>query len=72
MFQYWGGGLKEGFGVWVLGLYLGFWSLKRSDISVPFLLTFLFVPLLPVPFLHALFLPKVILSFNKQTLSTRN
>jgi len=68
-----------------LGWRLRGWILKRLDISVPFLLTFLFVPLLPVPLLLvpllpvpllpvpfqlALFLPKVILGFNKQTLPT--
>jgi len=57
----------EGLGWMVCGL-----SLEKSNISVPFLPNFLFVPLIPMPFLHAPVLLKIIVGFNKQTLPTHN
>jgi len=62
-------------GVWgsrVGGLGWRVWglSLEKYKISVQFLPTFLFVPLKPVPFLHAPVLFKIIVGFNKQTLPT--
>jgi len=62
----WGWGFELG------GGGLGFEFLGKINISVPFLPTFPFVPLLPVTSLHATILPKIILSFNKQTLPTHN
>jgi len=50
----------QGLGTWSL-------SLEALNTNVPCLPTFLFEPLLHVPFY-----PKVIMSFNKQTLPTHS
>jgi len=60
----------QGLGAWGGGF--GVLDLEKFNISVPFLPTFPFVPLLPVPFLHAPALLKIIVGFKKQTLPTHN